>query len=151
MGFCRYASVALVAAAALLPIHAVAASGSGEKDPYNNLPQLDTRYQPLETLARGLFYLETMYVDEDEGEARRHGQNALKGVIDKLDPHTVLMPKKAFEQLTIDTQGKFGGVGIIVSRRTTSKLDRRLADRRHAGLHRGRESRRRDHRHRRRQ
>jgi len=27
----------------------------------------------------------------------------------------VLLPKKAFEQLTSDTQGKFGGVGIIVS------------------------------------
>jgi carboxyl-terminal processing protease len=27
----------------------------------------------------------------------------------------MLMPAKAFEQMTIDTQGKFGGVGIIVS------------------------------------
>lgn len=81
----------------------------------NNLPQIDTRYLPLETLARGLFFLETMYVDEKRVEMDAMVANALRGVIEKLDPHTVLMPKKAFEQLTIDTQGKFGGVGIIVS------------------------------------
>ena len=81
----------------------------------NNLPQIDTRYLPLETLARGLFFLETMYVDEKRVDMEKMVTNALRGVIEKLDPHTVLMPKKAFEQLTVDTQGKFGGVGIIVS------------------------------------
>lgn len=85
------------------------------KDELNNLPQLDTRYQPLETFARGLYYLETMYVDETKVKPDEMITNAMKGIIEKLDPHTVLMPKKAFEQLTIDTQGKFGGVGIIVS------------------------------------
>ena len=85
------------------------------KDLNAALPQLDTRYQSLETLARGMYYLETMYVDIDKVNPTEMATNALKGVIEKLDPHTVLMPKKAFEQLTIDTQGKFGGVGIIVS------------------------------------
>lgn len=80
-----------------------------------HLPQIDKRYLPLETLARGLFYLESMYFDEKRVEMDTMVNNALKGVIEKLDPHTVLMPKKAFDQLTIDTQGKFGGVGIIVS------------------------------------
>ncbi len=84
-------------------------------EPVSNLPQIDARYQPLETFARGLFYLETMYVDEAKVKTDDMVTNALKGIIEKLDPHTVLMPKKAFEQLTIDTQGKFGGVGIIVS------------------------------------
>ncbi len=78
-------------------------------------PAIDPHYQPLETLARGLFYLETMYVDETKVKADEMATMALRGIIDKLDPHTVLMPKKAFEQLTSDTQGKFGGVGIIVS------------------------------------
>ena len=85
------------------------------KDPSSNLPLQDVRYQSLETLARGMYYLETMYVDVEKVNPAEMATNALKGVIEKLDPHTVLMPKKAFEQLTIDTQGKFGGVGIIVS------------------------------------
>ncbi len=87
----------------------------------NPPPKLDNRYQPLETLARGMFYLETMYVDEDKVKLNEMASNALRGIIEKLDPHTVLLPKKAFEQLTSDTQGKFGGVGIIVSQEN-SKL-----------------------------
>ena len=75
----------------------------------------DDKYKSLETLARGLHYLETMYVDESKVKEPALVQNALKGMVDQLDPHTMLMPAKAFEQLTIDTQGKFGGVGVIVS------------------------------------
>lgn len=89
--------------------------GQTKSDGFNNLPQTGSRYQSLETLARGLFYLETMYVDDSRVGMDAMVHNALKGVIEKLDPHTVLMPKKAYEQLTIDTQGRFGGVGIIVS------------------------------------
>jgi carboxyl-terminal processing protease len=75
----------------------------------------DSRYKSLETLARGLHYLETMYVDESKVKEPALVQSALKGMVDQLDPHTMLMPAKAYEQLTIDTQGKFGGVGVIVS------------------------------------
>ena len=78
-------------------------------------PKPDASYKPLETLARGLYYLESMYVDPKKVERNDLVINALKGIVAKLDPHTTLMPSKAFEQLTIDTKGKFGGVGIIVS------------------------------------
>jgi carboxyl-terminal processing protease len=73
------------------------------------------QYRQLETLARGLFYLESMYVDPEKVEEGDVVQNALKGVVDHLDPHTMVLPAKNFEQMTVDTQGKFGGVGIIVS------------------------------------
>lgn len=92
-----------------------AASSDTKQATATGLPPLDKRYQSLETLARGLFYLETMYVDPQRVDQEEMVTNALKGIISHLDPHTMLMPKKAFEQLTIDTQGKFGGVGIIVS------------------------------------
>ncbi|NDE13353.1 S41 family peptidase [bacterium] len=75
----------------------------------------DARYKSLETLARGLHYLETMYVDESKVKEPALVQGAFKGMVDQLDPHTMHMPAKAYEQLTIDTQGKFGGVGVIVS------------------------------------
>lgn len=105
----------LAASALAILLAGSASAANNSKDPNNNLPQIDTRYQPLETFARGMYYLETMYVDEGKVKPDEMITNALKGIIEKLDPHTVLMPKKAFEQLTIDTQGKFGGVGIIVS------------------------------------
>ena len=73
------------------------------------------RYRSLETFARALHALETMYVDPEKVKEDTIIQNALKGIVDQLDPHTMLMPKRMFEQLSMDTQGKFGGVGIIVS------------------------------------
>lgn len=79
-------------------------------------PEIDKQYRALETLARGLFVLEQMYFDPDKVKLDNMVTDALRGVIAELDPHTVLMPKKDFQQLTIDTQGKFGGVGIIVSK-----------------------------------
>ena len=75
----------------------------------------DAKYKSLESLARGLHYLESMYVDESKVKEPALVHSALKGMVDQLDPHTMLMPPKAYEQLTIDTQGKFGGVGVIVS------------------------------------
>jgi carboxyl-terminal processing protease len=88
-------------------------SAAEKKPPAND--EAFNRYKNLETLARGLFYLETLYVDPDKVKEDQMIQHALKGIVDHLDPHTMLMPAKAFEQMTIDTQGKFGGVGIIVS------------------------------------
>lgn len=73
------------------------------------------RYKALETLARGLYYLESMYVDPAKVSPDKLAADALQGIVGTLDPHTVYMPVKAFEQLTTDTQGKFGGIGIIVS------------------------------------
>ncbi len=78
-------------------------------------PDIDEKYKALETLARGLYYLESMYVEPDRVTQDKLVQSALKGVVEKLDPHTMLMPKRQFNQLTSDTQGKFGGVGVIVS------------------------------------
>jgi carboxyl-terminal processing protease len=109
----RLPFVILIFVNCLLCVHT--ASAAPKEQVGNNLPQIDTRYQPLEVFAKSLFFLETMYVDEDKVKTDGMITNALKGIVEKLDPHTVIMPKKAFEQLTIDTQGKFGGVGIIVS------------------------------------
>ena len=110
-----------------LPLSLIAAAGvavgalTGQawsapaKTQSSSTDQSAERYKSLETLARGLFYLETMYVDPEKVEEGPMIQNALRGIVEHLDPHTMLMPPKAFEQMTIDTQGKFGGVGIIVS------------------------------------
>ncbi|MCX6128962.1 MAG: S41 family peptidase [Proteobacteria bacterium] len=75
----------------------------------------ENRYRSLETLARGLYYLENLYVDPAKVKSDDMVYHALKGIVSTLDPHTMVMPKRAFDQLTSDTQGKFGGVGIIVS------------------------------------
>jgi len=90
-------------------------SQGAQEDEQISTPEIEDRYRSLETFARGMFYLESLYVDPKMVEQDKMVTAALKGMVDQLDPHTMLMPKRAFKQLTIDTQGKFGGVGIIVS------------------------------------
>ncbi len=76
---------------------------------------IEDRYRSLESLARGLYYLENLYVDPGRVKPEELTFQALKGIVSNLDPHTMIMPRKAFDQFTSDTQGKFGGVGVIVS------------------------------------
>ncbi len=76
---------------------------------------VEQRYRSLESLARGLYYLENLYVDPGRVKPEELTFQALKGIVSNLDPHTMIMPRKAFDQFTSDTQGKFGGVGVIVS------------------------------------
>lgn len=72
------------------------------------------RYQSMEVLVKTLFYIENMYVNPDQAKMDDLINNAIEGVVNKLDPHTVHLSKKAFAQLTADTKGQIGGVGIIV-------------------------------------
>lgn len=73
------------------------------------------RFGSLEVLAHSLHYLESMYVDPSKSSMNDLVTTALKGMVASLDPHTLILPKKAFQQMTNDTRGKYGGIGIIVS------------------------------------
>jgi carboxyl-terminal processing protease len=42
-------------------------------------------------------------------------ENAIKGMLEILDPHTSFFKKKEYEELRIHTEGKFGGLGIQIS------------------------------------
>ncbi len=72
------------------------------------------RYQSLESFSKAIFYLESMYVDPKHVQLPNMISNALDGVVSKLDPHTVHLSKHAFQQLTSDTKGQIGGIGITV-------------------------------------
>ncbi len=41
-------------------------------------------------------------------------ENAIHGMLDGLDPHSLYLEKEAFSDLQINTQGQFGGLGIEV-------------------------------------
>ena len=42
---------------------------------------------------------------------------ALKGAVSKLDPHSEFLDADSFQQLQDDTQGQFGGLGLVVAMR----------------------------------
>ncbi len=55
------------------------------------------------------------YVDGQKLTYQDLVHGALKGMLNTLDPHSEFMDSSKFEELKKDTQGEFGGVGIVVS------------------------------------
>lgn len=43
-------------------------------------------------------------------------ENAIRGMIDNLDPHSAYLTPQGFRELSISTSGKFGGLGVEVQR-----------------------------------
>ncbi len=57
--------------------------------------------------------IENQYVDEVNTSALV--DKALKGLMTNLDAHSTYMDAKAFKDLSVQTKGEFGGLGIVVS------------------------------------
>jgi len=57
--------------------------------------------------------IEKEYVDDVE--SKELIQKAIQGMVQSLDPHSSLLPPEAFEDLQIDTKGKFTGIGIHIT------------------------------------
>ena len=80
--------------------------GAAEKDdPYPNLKLFST---VLERVRQD-------YVDGDKVTYQDLIQGAMKGMLSTLDPHSEFMESSKYDELKKDTQGEFGGVGIVIS------------------------------------
>ena len=55
------------------------------------------------------------YVDGDKLTYQDLIHGALKGMLNTLDPHSEFMDSSKYDDLKKDTQGEFGGVGIVIS------------------------------------
>jgi carboxyl-terminal processing protease len=54
----------------------------------------------------------------DEKQPSELYQMAIDGMLEELgDPHTSLMPARDYEQLRMQTQGEYGGIGVQIDRR----------------------------------
>jgi carboxyl-terminal processing protease len=72
-------------------------------------------YENLEIFTEALKEIQENYVDVKEPEELIRG--AIKGMVENLDPHSSYMTKKEYEDLMVDTRGKFDGVGIEITKR----------------------------------
>jgi len=57
------------------------------------------------------------YVDGKDLTYQQLVYSALKGMVGKLDPHSEFLDADSFRQLQDDTEGQFGGLGIVVAMR----------------------------------
>ena len=55
-----------------------------------------------------------------EVDVKKLTEAAVEGLLDKLDPHSVYIPAKAFEQVAEEFRGKFEGIGIRFTIRNDS-------------------------------
>ena len=83
---------------------------------YRDLPaSSEDAYESLKVFSDVIEAIEENYVDEvDKKELIR---KAIQGMVSSLDPHSALMPPEDFEDLQIDTRGKFSGIGIHITLR----------------------------------
>ena len=89
------------------------ASSSSLADDENYSP-LDSPsfFEGLNTFTSVFSQIKQLYVDEIDDETLFN--NAIKGLIEGLDPHSTFLEPKDQSDLSESTMGKFGGLGIVI-------------------------------------
>jgi len=75
----------------------------------------DSPYPNLELFSLVMEKVRKDYVDGKELTYQDLVYGALKGMINTLDPHSEFLEPGQYKELQNDTQGQFGGLGIVVS------------------------------------
>jgi len=75
----------------------------------------DSAYQSLEIFSLVMERVRREYVDGQDLTYQELVRNALKGMLSELDPHSEYMEPDKFTDLQHDTEGKFGGIGVVIS------------------------------------
>ncbi len=77
----------------------------------------DSAYPSLELFSYVMEKVRTDYVDGQNLKYKDLVGAALKGMLSTLDPHSEFMEADKYKELQNDTQGAFGGLGIVISMR----------------------------------
>ncbi len=73
----------------------------------------DELYREVTIFSDALAIIQSDYVEETKPKDLIYG--ALKGMLAALDPHSQFMDPETYNELKIDTTGKFGGLGIEIT------------------------------------
>lgn len=77
--------------------------------------QRDSAYPSMELFSIVMERVRRDYVDGQNLTYQELVRNALKGMLSELDPHSEFMEPDKFGDLQQDTEGKFGGIGVVIS------------------------------------
>ena len=75
----------------------------------------DDPFENFELFARVVERVRMDYVEGDKLTYNELIESALKGMLGSLDPHSEFMEPIQYDELKKDTEGAFGGVGIVVT------------------------------------
>lgn len=73
----------------------------------------DDLYKQVELFSYALTTIQSEYVDEPKSKDLIYG--ALKGLLSSLDPHSQFMDPETYNELKVETEGQFGGLGIEIT------------------------------------
>jgi carboxyl-terminal processing protease len=96
----------LVLAAVLLSMYTGVVMA--KRSPFQN-----ETYENLKVFTEVLSYVEANYVEEVDPNKLVYG--AIRGMLRTLDPHSSFMPPDVYREMQIETEGRFGGLGIEIT------------------------------------
>src|SRR5450759_1983643 len=70
-------------------------------------------YKDIKTFNEVFDMVKKNYVDEVDSAMLIQG--AINGMIRSLDPHSAFMTPEIYKELEVETQGRFGGIGIEIT------------------------------------
>jgi carboxyl-terminal processing protease len=73
----------------------------------------DDLFKQIELFSDSLAVIQTDYVEDIKPKDLIYG--ALRGMLSALDPHSQFMDPDTYNELKVDTEGKFGGLGIEIT------------------------------------
>ncbi len=77
------------------------------------LPVLDKNLEPIVPFIQQIFsFIEKNY--KGEVEYPEIERAFINGMLESLDPHSSLLPPKIFKEFKTQTEGEFGGLGIVI-------------------------------------
>ncbi len=76
-------------------------------------PTRDNLYETIELFTDAITIIQSEYVDEVKHKDLIYG--ALKGMLSSLDPYSQFMDPDTYNEMKVDTEGKFGGIGIEIT------------------------------------
>jgi carboxyl-terminal processing protease len=77
--------------------------------------QKDSPYPNLKLFSQVMEKVRRDYVDGQNLSYQDLVYSALKGMINKLDPHSEFLDPERYRELQSDTEGHFGGLGIVIA------------------------------------
>ena len=73
----------------------------------------DDLYRQVQLFSDAFAIIQSEYVNEMSPKDMVYG--ALKGMLSALDPHSQFMDPDTYNELKVDTEGKFGGIGVEIT------------------------------------
>ncbi len=77
-----------------------------------SIPSLKSLEDILPPIQQVLAFIQASYHGEIKFEDMQYA--AVNGMLDSLDPHSSLLPPKIFSEFKTQTEGEFGGIGIVI-------------------------------------